>query len=171
MAPSILLPVTKRPTWQQWLDDLDPVTRQAAVALRDTFQGCGADDPESWARSEISENIAQLGRYTFLRCVWREVEAWRDGDRVGQFLPDASPETVEAAKGVVAHVAFEVALNLMMVLDDEEDIAATEPHLPGWRLTESSDNGDPTGRQIGGLHESFLQVDPRGIEAEDIRGW
>jgi hypothetical protein len=45
------------------------------------------------------------------------------------------------------------------------------PKVPPTGPNETDGNGRLSGRDIGGLHESFLEVDPPGIEAEDIRGW
>ncbi len=56
-----------------------------------------------------------------------------------------------------------------MAIDNEEDIGA-EAELPAWRLMEVGDDAELTGRGVLGLHESLLEVDPMGIEAEDIRG-
>lgn len=88
------------PTWQQWLEDVDPETRARAESLRDLFGRLGATEPESWARSEVSEDIAQLGRFVFLNALWRQIEAWRDPETVAALLPDASPEVLESARAV-----------------------------------------------------------------------
>ena len=52
-----------------------------------------------------------------------------------------------------------------MVIDKGYDPDA--PHdSPGWALIETSaDNETITGRAVGGLRESLLQVDPEGREA------
>jgi len=149
---------------------LDAPTRSRAEALRDTFIRLGADRPESWARSEVAENIPQLGRFVFLRAVWNEVDSWRDRDAVAALVGAVSDEAIDVAARVAARAAFDVALNLMHLLDNEEDTEAPEP-LPGWRLIECDPEGNPTGRVLGGLHESVLETDPRNVEAEDIRGW
>lgn len=158
------------PTWDEWLDDLDAETRLRAESLRDVFAALGAVDPEAWARSEVSEDFAQLGRFAFLRTVWRQVETWRDPLAIEEVLPNASSDVLEAAQVLAGRVAFDVAVNIIQVLDDEEDTDAEES-LPGWRLMELGMNGEPTGRELAALHESFLDVDPRHVEAEDIRGW
>lgn len=158
------------PSWDEWLATLPADGRDAAEALRDQFQRLGADEPEQWARSEVSEAIPQLARFAFLRAVWREVESWRDPERMQALLPDATEDCRRAAHLMAARAAFEVALGVVQLLDDEEDIAATEP-LPGWQLVETTPDGARTGRMISGLHESVLETDPRHIEAADIRGW
>ena len=65
---------------------------------------------------------------------------------------------------------LDVAMNIIQVLDDEEDTDAEEP-LPGWRLMELGTTGEPTGRDLAALHESFFDADPRHVDGEDIRGW
>ena len=54
-----------------------------------------------------------------------------------------------------------------MVIDEGYDPDA--PHdSPGWALSETSaDSETITGRAVGGLHESLLQVDPQGREPPD----
>lgn len=158
------------PTWDEWLTGLDAATRSRAVSLRDTFARLGADEPSAWARSQIDENIAQLGRFVFLRAVWREIERWRDHDAVARLCGDASDEAVRLATRVAARTAFDVAAGIVQLIDSEEDIESPEA-LPGWLLIECDADGRPTGRAVTGLHESILQTDPRGIEAEDIRDW
>lgn len=162
--------MTDWPTWDQWLDDLDGDTRSRAESLRDVFAGLGAVDPEGWARSEVAEDFAQLGRFAFLRAVWRQLETWRDPRAVAQILPDASDDVLKGAQAIAGRVAFDVAMNIVQVLDEEEDTDAEEP-LPGWRLMELGTSGEPTGRDLAALHESFLDVDPRHVDGEDIRGW
>jgi hypothetical protein len=158
------------PTWGEWLEGLDGPTRSRAQSLRDTFARLGASEPEGWACSEIDENIAQLGRFVFLRAVWREVERWRDRDVVAALCEEASEEAREVAARMAARAAFDVAAGIVQLVDNEEDVVASEP-LPGWLLIECDAEGSPTGRVLNGLHESVLATDPRTIEAEDIRGW
>lgn len=158
------------PTWDQWLTELDATTRSWAESLRDTFVRLDADEPERWARSEIGENIPQLGRFVFLRAVWREIERWRDPDAVANLVQGASDEAIEVAAGMAARAAFDVALSIVQMLDNEENTELPEP-LPGWLLIECGTDGKPTGRVLNGLQESVLWTDPRNIEAEDIRGW
>jgi len=157
------------PTWSEWLAALDATTRSRAESLRDTFARLGADEPEEWARSQVQENIAQLGRFVFLRAVWREIERWRDPDAVAGLAEGASDEAIELAAQAAARAALDVASGIVQLIDNEEDIESTEP-LPGWLLIECEADGKPSGRVLGGLHESVLQTDPRRIEAEDILG-
>jgi hypothetical protein len=153
------------PTWDAWLAALDAPTRSRAASLRDTFARSGAGDPEGWGSSEVDENIPQLGRFVFLRAVWREIERWRDHDAVARLSEDASDEAIQLA----ARAAFDVASAIVQLIDNEEDIDSPEP-MPGWLPIECDGDGQPTGRVLGGLHESVLEADPRKIEAEDILG-
>jgi hypothetical protein len=59
-------------SWDEWLSNLDGDKHAAAVALRDRFSELGADEPESWARSEIVEGIPQLARFLILRKLWAD---------------------------------------------------------------------------------------------------
>lgn len=157
------------PTWDEWLAGLDVATRSRAESLRNTFSRLGADEPESWARSEVGEDIPQLGRFVFLRAVWKEIESLCDRDRIAE-LGGAAGDADDVAARMAARAAFDVAFSIVQLLDNEEDTEAAEP-LPGWRLIECDPDGNPTGRALGGLHESVLETDPRGVEGEDIRSW
>jgi hypothetical protein len=51
----------------------------ALAALTRRMAALGATRPESWARSEISENFPQQARYLVLRRIWEKALAsWRD---------------------------------------------------------------------------------------------
>ena len=56
---------------------LDREQRRRAEELAEKFRDVGAGEPEGWAASEVEEDIPQLARYLFLRCVWRSAEQWK----------------------------------------------------------------------------------------------
>lgn len=160
------------PTFDEWRDGLPPEDKRRVDILTDQLRAAGAAEPESWAQSEISENIPQAARFAFLRAVWRNLERWRDPQSVDRFAGERQidPEFRETFRELVAMAAFEATLDVIMVIDNGEDVDGTAG-LPGWLLVETDSDLASTGREIGGLHESLLQVDPLGIEAEDIRGF
>ena len=92
-------------------------------------------------------------------------ERWRDHDAVAKLSEDASDGAIQLA----ARAAFDVASAIVQLNENEEDIEAPDP-LPDWLLIECDGDGKPTGRVLGGLHESVLETDPRNIEPEDILG-
>ena len=53
--------------WVGWLDGLDEGRRRFAVKLYNRFATLGADGPEEWTRSKVTEDIAQLTLFLFLR--------------------------------------------------------------------------------------------------------
>jgi hypothetical protein len=120
----------------------------------------GAEDPEAWAASELTEDIAQEARWLVIRQI-REAITWTPEDlrRMPQVaaLVDAGvdPEIVLAA---VREVAREAAFRVLDVIDSTEDPDAPEDS-PGWMLFEGrlDANGDPyvTGRDVSELHESL----------------
>lgn len=158
------------PTFEEWRESLDPTDREMLDALTGWLRAAGAPDPEMWARSEVSEDIPQTAIFTFLRAVWRDLDRWRDPRFVNGFLEKHGLSDSEAARRLVGEVGFQATLDAVMVIDHGEYIDGPNG-LPGWVLVETDADCRPTGRQMVGLHESFLGVDPRGIEAEDIRGW
>ena len=55
------------------MDNVD----ETVAELTAKFRAMGADDPESWAASEIQEDIPQLGRFLFLRNIWPNlIDTW-----------------------------------------------------------------------------------------------
>lgn len=161
-----------RSTWDEWFESLTAADRARASDLLAMMSAAGADDPQSWVRSEVTEGIAQGARFSFLRAVWRDLDRWRDEEFVDDFLDEPALAGCDrvALRQIAAQIAFQATLEVVMTIDDEEDVA-DEHGLPGWRLMEQDEDCELTGRAVVGLHESFLDVDPRGCEAEDIRGW
>jgi hypothetical protein len=153
--------------------------------LADTFRDLGADDPEDWARSELEEDIPQLATFLLLRKMWRHAMPWADDPRawievIVQAADDPSAPFADAGQALrrivaagadpddVARVARMVVIESLFsaafAIDDGTDDLAPDG-APGWLLVETDAEGEPTGRVIGGLHESLLTVEPGG-EAE-----
>lgn len=131
----------------------------SGMDLRDKFEALGADDPDSWASSEITENIPQLARFRFLRGMWSIVDghgpstgpAHEAGDAARKRLLalGAAPEDLRA---IARTAAFDALFSALCFLDDPGDDEV--PGLPGWALVETS-GGEPTGRLVQGLHEDL----------------
>lgn len=148
------------------------------------FRTLGARDPEDWAKSEVDENIAQLARFCFLRSVWRDAivarttsGTWIDRSiAMSERRPDipfgdAGPAlkrlldagaTRADLQRVARLIAYEAAFELINRLDEGCD-PELDGDYPGWRLMETKGN-ELTGRDVGGLHESLLEMDPSGRE-------
>ncbi|MET7395497.1 hypothetical protein ABZS66_18610 [Dactylosporangium sp. NPDC005572] len=76
------------PTWDEWLDALPADQRDRAMALAELFEQRGAHEPQDWARSELSENLAQMARFLILRRLWRDVIGpWMEPDSLQQMEP------------------------------------------------------------------------------------
>lgn len=161
-------------SWGEWLNGLDQQRREEATRLRDTFARLGEDDPESCARSEVSEDFAQLASFLVLRSLWRDaINVWSP-DSVGQ-SPVASrlleqgadvDDLVTFARAASYEAVFATLYNLTSEQSDPE-LADDEDDLPGWRLMETRDE-ELTGRGVDMLHESLLSMDPSGNEGQDL---
>jgi hypothetical protein len=144
----------------------------ARAALTQRMTELGAPEPDSWASSEISEGIPQQARYLVLRRIWaKALTPWRDAgmllrnETLAQLLSRGADQELlaEAVRGVV----FDAVIDVVMTIDEGYDPDAPDD-APGWTLVETSSEGSATGRNVGGLHESLLEVDPHGVEAADF---
>jgi len=176
-----------RPTFQEWLAALTNSKRRKALELLGKFHALGADDPEGWVRSEISEGIAQFARYLMLRAIWpdqidiraRVPEEWIDratsaADKTDGYFADAGRALSRALAagvsredlGAIARmVAYETAFGVLDRIDEGHEPAAGDD-APGWVLMETDPEGNLTGRTVDGLHEDVLSMDPTGREGK-----
>lgn len=144
----------------------------ALTVLTRRMTELGASDPAIWARSEIQEDIPQQARYLVLRTIWaKALTRWRDTGHLLRtphmaLLLDqgADLDTLAAA---VRLVVMEAVGDVIMVIDESCDCDAPDD-APGWTLAEIDSQGNFTGREIGGLHESLLALDPTRAEATDF---
>ncbi len=93
------------PTYEIWITGLTEEQRHAAEQLTATFRAAGANNPESSAKSKVSENIAQLARYLFLSKVWsNHIATWTIGSRQLDGLA-AAPTTLPVPLNTQAAIA------------------------------------------------------------------
>ena len=128
-------------------------------------------NPESWASSEINENIAQFARFIFLRDLWKMVTP--KGSR--EWLRDIELPNDDGQGGVKQHIKESSAK-----IDDLTELVRAQAtrvnvaylldgYAPGgghveevqWAIFELDDEGE-SARAIDGLHES---VDDVGSES------
>jgi hypothetical protein len=69
---------------------------------------------------------------------------------------------------VARAAAFETISLALYALDEGYSPDLDDDSLPGWCLQETNGEGHHTGRHVGGLHESLLETDPSGNEAESL---
>jgi hypothetical protein len=168
-----------------WLMSLDADTRAKAERLIQIMTELDAPDPEGWVKSEIEENIAQFARYVVLRRLWTDViDSWRDRTVwIERMIEDAEKyptgyfadagialkRALDAGVGVddigavARFVAYESVSGVLQTVDEGYD-PDLEDDSPSWALVELDTNGDPTGRDLGGLHGEILSLDPSGRE-------
>jgi hypothetical protein len=167
------------PSWDDWLNGLDSETRSQAENLRDQFSQRGVGDPEGWARSEISEDVAQMTRFLFLTAVWRRMK----GAVSDALVSESATSLLEAGcdrgtmETLVKSAVYQLAFELCYLLDEPDGTTWTEdgvrrsdvePTDRRWQLREVRPDGSLSFRDVSGLHESLLETDPSGTEGS---GW
>jgi hypothetical protein len=135
--------------------------------LPQRMRALGAEDPDGWAASEISEDIAQEARWLVIRQV-RDAVTWTD--EIFRSLPGV-PQLLDAGAdpavllAALREVARESAFAVLDVIDEGYDPDAPDD-APGWALMEVRTQDDDvafTGREVGGLHEDLGFPDPNGV--------
>ncbi|MFJ9387675.1 hypothetical protein ACIRON_02560 [Nocardioides sp. NPDC101246] len=137
------------------------------TSLTSRLRDLGAPNPESWAQSELAEDIPQTARYVALRRLWPElIQPWRDHDTLRRVpatkkILDAGvdPAVLSAA---LCSVAYEAVAGTLWELWDQPD------DVPHGRFVEVDEHGNLTGRSVDGLHESLLSLDPSGNDGSDF---
>ena len=151
--------------------------RRRLAELTERLRLAGAADPQSWALSEISEDIAQLTRFLFLRGVWRRMRSCAD-DALASPLADElrrDGASEDHLREFTQRALGDLAFSLLYFIDEpdgtswgtppEHDVADGDRR---WLLAEVEPGRRPTGRDVGGLHESLSDTDPAGTEGA---GW
>ncbi len=159
------------PTYEEWFNDLSDEKREKTLALVEKFRAHGCDNPESWARSEIGENIAQYARFLFLRKIWTEylsklhtskvIRGALDRMKAAGISSEDITKLDEDISKLVRNVAHSTAFYVINRIDEGKDRDA-DAHAPGWKLIETDSMGNLTGREVGGLHESLDSLKPDG---------
>lgn len=151
-------------------------------SLTALFKKLRADNPESWATSQISEGINQLGRFLFLREAWKKIVKPDDSSWISAMIQAAKDDPDGPGSGAGPALERMLAAGV-----SEQDITETvrvaqwellfdfccllaDPNLPeqevadlSWQLVELDRAGNPL-KAIDGLHESVLEMDPTGNE-------
>jgi hypothetical protein len=129
----------------------EPEARLSELTAR--MEQLGAEDPASWARPEIQENIAQQARYLFLRRLWPEaIDGWRDPAVLSR-VPTAGCVLEQGANPgdlsrAMRLAAYEAVFTVLSILDEGYDPAAPED-APGWRLMETEAESDQLTGRLG----------------------
>ena len=158
------------------------MTRYSLDELTDIFTRLGADDPDIWAKSQHEEGINQLHRFLFLRQAWKCVSGERNDSWIDRQIAHFRKRPDEPYAGVgralerllalgadrrdlvdlVRGTQAETLFNFSYLLSDPDLLndEVEEVREMGWTLVEADPEGNPTGRGIGFLHESVLEMDP-----------
>jgi len=157
--------------------------KEQIVELTELFQKLGADEPESWAKSEVMENIPQLARFLFLRAAWKKIipesdTSWMDWEIKYSIRKPNDPcagiglalnrllelgASRDDITDIVRGMQYKTLFDVCYLIDDlNEDIPEIGEF--GWVLHEIDKDGKLTGRIVQGMYESVLSMDPTGRE-------
>ncbi|MBX3187679.1 MAG: hypothetical protein KF819_11715 [Labilithrix sp.] len=165
-------------------DDKRSYTLSELTAI---FASFGADDPEGWARSQLTEGINQLARFFFLREAWKLIVSHADRSWIQREREEAAraPRAPGAGSGaalerllstgadegdlteIVRATQWQLLAGFCALLDDQSQIECGGLGIT-WALFETDAADMPIAR-IDGLHESVLETDPAGLEMRSER--
>lgn len=147
------------------------------------FRKLGATSPEQRAHSQVTEGIPQLLRFLFLKNAWSSVAVEGETDWIEREIKGAQANPSRpysglglalarcADKGVSLQDLNEVARCLQtQMLFSIAYLIDGPSYEPGtledvsWGLFQIDEDGQPIGKQVSGLHESVLELDPTGRE-------
>jgi hypothetical protein len=161
--------------------DPDELRRLTAV-----FRDLGADDPESWALSELAEGIPQLAHFIFLKQAWSAIEDERETSWIDRYIEQGKGERAAktfwgslggalermrargvADKDLATVVQAMQYLLLGSICGQLDDCDSSPINARGdwprvrWALFQVDSNGKPL-KPLGGLHEYADSMDPTG---------
>lgn len=148
--------------------------------LTEVFQKYGANDPESWARSQLEEGIPQLAIFCFAMALWEGIigeddTSWIDVDiqwakskptapcaQSGRALEEMLAKGVspQAITDLVRVYQFNALYHACALIDGSR---AVDLPVNNWTLHQTAENGENVAI-IQGLHEVLLSLDPTGRE-------
>jgi hypothetical protein len=161
-----------------------PTSKEELIEL---FSEIGTDSPELWAKSQIEEGIPQFLRLLFLKNAWDSIPQEGDSRWIEQAIshsrrmPSAPysglGEILSACreKGVpdndLTHMArclqAQMLFTISYLLEGPTSYPDSIENI-SWGLFETDEEGRPLGKQISGLHESVLELDPTWREMRPL---
>jgi hypothetical protein len=139
-------------------------------ALVERFRQLGCGNAESWARSEIDEDIPQLARFVFLRQLWNLVVTPENRRRLNDYAgpnDDGRGGALRRIKEcgvdlndlltIVRESQIDMIREVASILDELYTLDSQYDGIR-WGLFEIDDNDSPT-RPIDCLHESIDDED------------
>jgi hypothetical protein len=168
---------------QEWLNSLDTNDRNRAGRMIALLERFGADNPASWVRSEMQENIPQVACFLFLHEIRSQIvnqfrydgspepdapalhpsEIETKGDEAYQRLLDAgaSQDDLEAvAHSAACRTVWEFISRLDGVLGSEYNDIEDAPRWALAEVTGPLGEAELTGRCLDSLHESYGSLYP-----------
>lgn len=151
---------TQGKRYRHEISQLAETQREKLGALVQNLAAAGAQEPLSWAMSELTEDIAQCARFLILKNL-RQVAMDIEGNiqaasDCGADLP-AQITSAQAQLGAPAlqQLLQDYSQGLLRQIIDALDHGALDHSgtQPGWQIMETNPDGELTGRNIGGLHE------------------
>jgi len=165
---------------QAWLDSLDAEQRRKAEGIIAVAKGLGLDDPEGWARGDMSTHGGALAGHVIARMIRRHADDWppdwleciAEGTDDGNPVWDAGEEAARRLLACGAEPAditafarcckHEAVSWVLWVVGTGFDFEAPE-RAPHWELIECDPDGNPTGRSLS-LHVRDLVGDIYGYQ-------
>lgn len=160
------MPTADKKFYCREISNWDDDKKQHLEKLCNIFIKAGAKNPVSWAYSEVTEGISQIGRYLMLKNLFAVI---KDPNCVIVDAAEYDPD-IQSKINVVTEVLGEEFLNKMLYAYGKAIISGVISILDegnycidndcvNWCLSETDAHGKLTGRLIQGLHEDFYDFD------------
>jgi len=151
--------------YRKRVDQLDQNQQAKLEDLLRKLEKAGAKKPLDWALSDVEESIPQFARFLMLKRLFEIIEDIEGNigfaDDVDENYESDIEEVCDQLKTAIGEEVLNKFLKsytkgvMWQVINLIDEGNYNTNGDPGWVLKEVSSEGKVTGKNVGGLHESF----------------
>ncbi|OJJ14635.1 hypothetical protein BKI52_42155 [marine bacterium AO1-C] len=155
--------------YRERLDQLDQTQKAKLEDLLDRLEKAGAKKPLDWALSNVEESIPQFARFLMLKGLFEIIEDIEGNMGFAEDVDESYEDDIEEVSNQLKTAIGEDGLNkflksytkgvMWQVINLIDEGNYNTNGDPGWVLKEVNSEGKITGKNVGGLHESFVDFE------------